>query len=67
LAGQAGTGSVVTGAGARGDRQRHPVTGRDRHGQEVTGRNRYEQARIDLKGQAGSDGIDRVGGKGGDR
>ncbi len=45
--------------------QRQYGTGRDRHGQEATGRNRYEQARIDMKGQAGSDGIDRVGRLGG--
>ncbi len=38
------------------DRQRQSGTGRDRHGQEARGRNRYEQARIDMKGQAGSDG-----------
>ncbi len=41
-----------------GDRQGHAgltMTGRDMHGQEATGRNRYEQARIGMKGQAGSD------------
>ncbi len=38
------------------DRQRQPVTGRGRQGQEATGRSRYEQVRIGMKGQAGSDG-----------